>query len=87
MTVTRRKGGRIAVPKGTYERLCEVRGEVCWICGAPPKTRRLSIDHDHRTLELRGLLCFPCNRRLPKGTSPEWLERAAMYLRTYEAPW
>lgn len=80
VTVTRRKGGRIGVPKGTYEALCEVRGEVCWICGAAPKTRRLHIDHDHATLKVRGLLCFNCNRRLPKGTSAVWLRAAAAYV-------
>jgi hypothetical protein len=80
--VVARRGrqGRIIVDGGTYERLCEINGEFCWLCGKPPKTRRLHIDHDHRTLEVRGLLCFQCNRRLPKGTTAVWLRRAAWYL-------
>src|SRR6185369_14421606 len=36
----------------------------CWICGKLPKTKRLSIDHDHSSGQVRGLLCYQCNRRL-----------------------
>jgi len=35
----------------------------CAICGIAEKNlnRRLSIDHCHKTNEIRGLLCFHCN--------------------------
>lgn len=49
-----------------YDRLIAAQGGVCAICGAPPKTRRLHIDHDHRTDRVRGLLCQRCNRFLPR---------------------
>lgn len=68
------------VPPGTYERLVAEHGEFCAICGRPPKTRRLHIDHDHRTEEIRGLLCHACNRRLWTGATPEWLLDAYIYL-------
>lgn len=41
----------------------ERQGGRCAICGRKPK-RRLAIDHDHRTGEVRGLLCRDCNLAL-----------------------
>jgi hypothetical protein len=67
-----------------YDMLCALRGEACWLCGAKPKTRRLHIDHDHKTMRIRGLLCHLCNRGLPNRATPEWLEAAAQYLRDAE---
>lgn len=64
-----------------YDELLERQGGVCAICGRPPATRRLDIDHDHATMELRGLLCHRCNRALLPWVTVEWLERAAEYLR------
>lgn len=64
------------------------RGNHCEICGKPPKTLALNVDHDHKTGKVRGLLCIPCNRRLPRGITPEWLRAAAAYLeRTAELAW
>lgn len=60
--------------------LITVRGNVCWICGRPPKTRALHVDHDHRTGRNRGLLCWSCNRGLPTSADAVWLRAAADYL-------
>jgi hypothetical protein len=65
-----------------YTALLESQGGGCAICGNPPKTRRLSVDHDHKTGAVRGLLCFRCNRALPTYATVEWLDAAATYLRT-----
>lgn len=63
-----------------YEALLALQGGGCAICGATPKTRRLHVDHDHKTMRVRGLLCHRCNRALPTWVTPEWLQRARVYL-------
>jgi hypothetical protein len=61
------------------------QGGVCAICGKPPKVggRRLSVDHDHATGKIRGMLCTRCNTAL--GSFDDDIERitkAADYLRS-----
>lgn len=56
---------------------------VCAICLNPPKMRRLSVDHDHKTGRIRGLICFQCNHYiLGKYATVAKLRRAADYLET-----
>ncbi len=71
---------KVAVKDGTYDRLLAQQNGRCALCPSTPKTRRLDIDHDHRTMQVRGLLCHRCNRALPTWVTPEWLVDAAMYL-------
>lgn len=47
-----------------YEALLERQGGKCAICRARPKSKRLAVDHDHKTGEVRGLLCGRCNHDL-----------------------
>lgn len=70
-------------------RRSRLRSGVCKICGEPEKTkkqgtlRRLSIDHDHRTGKVRGLLCYYCNLGLGKfKDNPELLMKAYLYYKT-----
>lgn len=44
-----------------YESMLAWQGGVCGICKNPPLQRRLAVDHDHQTGEVRGLLCMSCN--------------------------
>lgn len=69
-----------SITDAEYEALLERQGGHCALCPATPKTRRLHIDHDHRTMEVRGLLCHRCNRNLPTWVDRFWLYRAAEYL-------
>lgn len=71
----------VAQQRKLYNELVAEQGsETCAICGAEPKNRRLNIDHDHRTMRVRGLLCHRCNRKLPYDASVEWLRAALAYL-------
>lgn len=75
---TRRK--QLGVSVKDYDRMLAAQGGGCAICGNPPKTRRLDVDHDHRTGKVRGLLCHRCNRTLASWITDEWLRRAIVYL-------
>lgn len=46
-----------------YDNLLIEQGGKCKICGVSYKkyNRELSVDHDHITGEIRGLLCQRCN--------------------------
>lgn len=49
----------------TVEAVTAIRSAgTCEVCGAGAGTRRLHVDHDHTTGELRGLLCNGCNLTL-----------------------
>jgi hypothetical protein len=49
-----------------YEELLSKQDGRCAICKrkAEEFKTRLAVDHDHTTLEIRGLLCSHCNHRL-----------------------
>ena len=72
---------QLGVTDADYARMLEAQGGGCAICGTPPKSRRLHVDHDHKTGNVRGLLCYRCNRALPTYVTDVWLEKAACYLR------
>ena len=44
-----------------YNKRLERQGGVCVICGSKDSHRKLSVDHDHETGRIRGLLCSSCN--------------------------
>lgn len=50
---------------GEYGAIYLGQGQVCAICRrATGATRKLSVDHDHKTGLVRGLLCSTCNKLL-----------------------
>lgn len=52
---------RYGISVECYEKMLEDQNGVCAICGAFPGKRRLHVDHNHKTGEVRGLLCNNCN--------------------------
>lgn len=55
---------RFGLTAQQYEAMLLGQGGKCAICRRPPKTRRLSVEHDHQTKRVRGLTCHACNRHL-----------------------
>jgi hypothetical protein len=49
--------------------------------------RRLDLDHDHREMFIRGLLCVRCNRALAYWMTSAWLRAAADYLDERDPSW
>lgn len=67
-----------------YEEILAEQGGCCAICGKTPdeEGKNLAVDHDHKTMEIYGILCTMCNKRLVGNIrEPSAFERAAEYLR------
>ena len=67
-----------------YRELVEHQNNHCAICNLPATEgkRGLSVDHDHETGEIRGLLCTRCNTGLGQlRDDPKLLDKAISYLR------
>ena len=69
-----------------YVQMFEKQGEVCAICKEKCSTRKsLSVDHNHQTGIVRGLLCNRCNRALGMfKDNSTLLLRAAQYIKDFE---
>jgi hypothetical protein len=80
------RAAQLGITDDAYEQLLAEQEGGCAICGNPPKTRRLSVDHNHRTGKVRGLLCFRCNRGLPTYATSDWLRNAYGYVLRDERP-
>ena len=69
-----------------YEAKFAEQGGTCALC---PNThsdgRKLSIDHNHVTGKLRGLLCARCNATLERVEIDGWCKKALAYLEHYAA--
>lgn len=72
-----------------YNKMIEAQNHVCAVCLMPPKKKRLCVDHDHKSKQVRGGLCFYCNKyrvgRWRKEHLPI-LERLVAYLKS-EKDW
>lgn len=69
-----------------YEAILEKQNHRCAICKEPVgvKKRKLSVDHDHKSGKVRGLLCGACNPGLGSfHDKVEYLQAAIDYLRSH----
>lgn len=55
---------RFGLTPPDYARILLSQNGACAICRRVPTNHALHVDHDHRTNEIRGLLCHRCNRGL-----------------------
>lgn len=67
-----------------YDKMLAAQGGKCAICKRPPKSRRLAVDHDHKTGKVRGLLCFRCNYRVVRKWKVDTLKAVLAYLEQSE---
>jgi hypothetical protein len=65
--LTKRREALYGMDKGTFDALLLAQDGRCAICRQPEKTvlrgkvKQLSVDHNHGTGQVRGLLCARCN--------------------------
>ena len=79
---------RYNISLGQYEEMLAAQGGKCAICGGVNTGKRstfnLAVDHDHKTGEVRALLCNHCNRGLGfLKDDTTILERALEYLKEF----
>lgn len=75
-----RRAAELGIDDDLYESLLASQDGHCALCPTKPKTRRLHVDHNHRTGMVRGLLCYRCNRQLGYYVTSEWLYAAYLYV-------
>lgn len=68
-----------------YDKLAEKQNNACAICHKPAKknsrnTNFLVVDHCHKTMQVRGLLCHRCNSAVTYFESSELTSNAVSYL-------
>lgn len=64
-----------------YDEMLDNQGGRCLICRKKPGRVRLSLDHDHKTGRIRGLLHQRCNRALgPFEYDDQIIENVIDYL-------
>lgn len=72
---------RFGITLEDYEALLRAQNGLCAICSKPCNRGRLSVDHDHLTGKVRGLLCRRCNVAIGMfSDNPEWIKKAEVYL-------
>ncbi len=71
---------KYGITREDYQRLHDAQGGLCAICQRPNIRRRLALDHNHTTNEIRGLLCDPCNSAMSRlDAIPGWAQKAEAY--------
>ena len=74
-----------SITKAQWELILKMQDNKCKIC-RKEFDGKIDVDHDHKTMVVRGLLCPECNRALGLlNDDPERMEDAADYVRRANA--
>lgn len=68
---------RYGAPGVVIKEILNERDGLCVLCDRKAKC----IDHDHKTLKIRGALCHGCNHAISRLEITGWLEAAIEYLK------
>ncbi len=76
---------RYGVTLEQFEEILELQGGICPVCEHSDKV--FCLDHNHKTLEVRGVVCLNCNLRVIGGARDQdyKLVNAAKYVTEYPA--
>jgi Recombination endonuclease VII len=73
---------RFGITPSDYDEMIRMQLGRCTLCGDIEGDVGLHIDHDHKTGNIRGLLCNRCNAALERLEKiPGWAQRAEAYLK------
>jgi len=79
---------RFGITSQDYDKMYKNQKGVCAICKNKeicPRHKHLSVDHNHETGKIRGLLCNTCNKALGLfKENPQYLKNAVKYLKKYK---
>lgn len=78
---------RYGITEKEYWTIFDAQGGCCAICGKTRKEdgRNLSVDHNHKTGKVRGLLCWKCNRALGHFDSLVLARNLFIYMEKFES--
>lgn len=84
MTPKPTRAKQLGVSDAEYARLLAAQGGHCALCPNVQRTRKLHVDHDHRTDSVRGLLCFRDNKIISTWVTAAWADSLYRYLVRHE---
>ena len=77
----KKRCARHGINEKQFWEIYDKQGGRCLVCEDQISAEISAIDHNHKTKEVRGILCKSCNRALGLlKDSPSNLQRAAQYL-------
>lgn len=73
---------KYGITEAKYNKMHEEQDHSCKICKRHQDNfkNRLAVDHDHKTKEVRGLLCFYCNKRVVGRHNKESVKKLVVYI-------
>lgn len=73
---------KYGISENQYLQMLKDQNNACAICKRDRShfKRNLAVDHDHKTGQVRGLLCFFCNKRVVGRHTAESILKLIKYL-------